>query len=265
MLISRATTFSTSSKTAVYTSDKEDRELLSRVDDAVRLSSLRHSPTFLGFLNEREQYIIKEYFSNSECNLSFFGGYDGSKRNIAAFSEYELDPRDYPLKGVYFKFRKTDKLSHRDFLGALMGLGIERSSVGDIVINEGQAVCFVKSELYDYIVSQILKIGRVGVRIVKADECSLIFEDNIEELSVIVSSMRLDAVAAALTGLSRAKTAQLILSGSVAVNYLEAKNVSCILKENDILSIRKCGKFVIKKQSGLTKKGRLKIIIEHYR
>ncbi len=253
------------SKTAVYTSDKDDKELLSRADDAVRLSQLRHKPVFLGFLNEREQYILNEYLSSFHYEASYFGGYDGSVRNIASFCDYETDEQDYPLEPVCFKFRKSDKLSHRDFLGSLMGLGIERASVGDIVINEGQAVCFVKSEISLYVTSQISKIGRVGVQIIPFDKSSFVFEQSKETLSVIISSMRLDAVAAALTGLSRGKTAELIASGKVAVNYIETKNTSHFLKENDILSIRKSGKFIIKEQSGLTKKGRLKVIIEHYR
>lgn len=249
----------------MYTSDKDDKELLSRADDAVRLAQIRHKPVFLGFLNEREQYIIRDYLSYSPCNIAFYGGYEGSERNVASFSEDEVDFSEYPIISVYFKFRKSDKLSHRDFLGALMGLGIERGSVGDIIINEGQAVVFVKEEIAHYITSQITKIGRVGVRIVSENECDISFVKNTELLSVIVSSMRLDVIVAALSGLSRDKTAKLILSGKVSVNYNEVKNVSHFLKENDILTIRGSGKFIVKEQSGLTKKGRLKINIEHYR
>ncbi len=249
----------------MFISDKEDKKLISRADDAVRLSSLRHSPVFLGFLNEKEQYILKDYLTWYSGELAFWGGYEYSARNIASFCEYEVERCDYPVEAVCFKYRKTDKLSHRDFLGSLMGLGIERSSVGDIIVGEGQAVCYIKSEIADYVKSQIFKIGRVGVTIIPESECSVSYEKNTEELSIIVSSMRLDAVAAALTGLSRGKTSQLILSGRTAVNYSEVKNVSHFLKENDILTIRGSGKYIIKEQSGLTKKGRLKLIVEHYR
>lgn len=253
------------SKTAVYTSDKEDKELLSRVDDAVFLSSLRHKPVFLGFLNEREQYIISEYLSYSPCEISSYGGYEGAQRKIISFSEYPLEKEDFPVKALYFKFRDKDKLSHRDFLGSLMSLGIERSFVGDIIVNDGAAVCFIKNDIAPYVESQISKIGRVGVRIVSESECDIDFVKDTEVLSVIASSMRLDVIVAALTGLSRDKTSKLIISGKVFVNYAETKNVSHFLKINDILTIRGSGKFVIKDQLGQTKKGRLKINIEHYR
>lgn len=247
-----------------YTSDNEDKELLSRVEDLADLSFTRHKPVFLGFLNEREQYIINNTFPFYSSNISFFGGYDGAKRRILCFSGEELLP-DFPIEPIYFKFRKSDKLSHRDFLGALMNLGIERNCVGDIVVNEGEAVCFVKEDIAEYICSQLSKIGRVGVRIVKGSECDIDYGEATELLSLIVSSMRLDVVCAAIIKLSREKTANLILSGKVFTNYFENKNVSCVLKQDDILTIRGYGKFIVKEQLGTTKKGRIKINIVHYR
>lgn len=243
-----------------YTSDKE---LLSRVEDIADLSLTRNIPYFLGFLNESEQYIIKESFPFYSSYFHFYGGYDNSKRNLLCFSQKDEDKSLYPVSPLYFTFRKTDKLSHRDFLGALMNLGIERNCVGDIIVNEGKAVCFVKSEVEDYIESQISKIGRVGVNLV--DEIEIDYSDDIEKLSYIVSSFRLDVVVAAVTKRSRAKTAELIRCGKVFTNYSENKNVSYFLKLEDILTIRGFGKFVIKEQSGTTKKGRIKIIVYHYR
>lgn len=247
-----------------FTSDKEDKELISRVEDIADLSLTRNKPYYLGFLNEREQYIIEKTFPFYETYFSFFGGYKNAKRRFLCFSQDIVDEAEYPFSAVYFTFRKTDKLTHRDFLGALMNLGIERNCVGDIVVNEGKAVCFVKNEIKDYIQSQISKIGRVGVKI-SDKSLDIDYSDNIKELQLIVSSLRLDVIAAALTKLSRGKTADFILSGKVYVNYSENKNVSHTLCEGDILSVRGYGKFVIKNQIGTTKKGRIKIIINHYR
>lgn len=146
-----------------------------------------------------------------------------------------------------------------------MNLGIERNCVGDIVVNEGIAVCFVKEEIKSYIESQISKIGRVGVSISSRTDNDINYEDDIETLSLIISSMRLDAVVAAITKLSREKAAGLVLSGRVFTNYFENKNVSYILKSDDILSVRGYGKFIVKDILGFTKKNRIKINIEHYR
>lgn len=255
----------TNSSKVAYTSDKKDKELYSRADDALRLSSLRRKPCFLGFLNEREQFLLSDYIVKFDCCYRFFGGYGNAVRNILAISEHEVGKEAFPIDAVYFKYRKSDKLCHRDFLGALMNLGIERSSVGDIVVCEGCAVCYVKQEIGDYVRSQISKIGRVGVKIASESVCNITATSDIESLSFVVSSMRIDVIVAAITGLSREKTSALVLSGKIFVNYTENKNVSHILKEDDILTIRGNGKFIIKEQAGVTKKGRLKLIIEHYR
>lgn len=248
-----------------YTSDKEDKELISRVEDIADLSLTRNKPYFLGFLNEREQYIIKDRFPFYNSYISYFGGYVNAKRKFLCFCENEVDYQLYPLSSLCFKYRNTDKLSHRDFLGALMNLGIERDCIGDIVVNEGIAVCFVKNEIKEYIASSISKIGKVGVKIVDINDYDIDYSDNIDELSLIISSMRVDVIVAVLTKLSRDKANTLILSGKVFRNYAEIKNSSRLLKENDILTIRGYGKYIIKQQIGFTKKDRIKIIINHYR
>ncbi len=249
----------------MYTSDKDDKSLLSRAEDTVRLSKLRHKPCFLGFLNEREQFILNDYFAGRGLNISYFGGYENAQRKILGSYDDDLLPDDYPVEKVCFGFKRFDKLGHRDFLGALMGLGIERDCIGDIIVGDESAICFVKSEIADYIRSQIFKIGRAGVKLISESECDVSFEQQFDELVFTVSSMRLDVIVAAITGLSRDKTASLITSGKVMVNYSESKNVSHFLRQDDILTIRGKGKYIIKGQSGLTKKGRLKINIEHYR
>lgn len=250
----------------VFTSDnKEYKTLISRADDVVNLSLLRHKPCFFGFLNEREEYILKNYLFHSPANITFYGGYDGAERKMLCSFEYNIKNSDFPISEVYFEFRKYDKLSHRDFLGSLMALGIERSCVGDIIVNDGCAVCYVKDEVFEYIKLQISKIGRVGVKISSKDKCNISFKKETEEKVFTVSSLRLDVVVAGITGLSREKTASLILSGKVFCNYEENHNVSHKLDFGDILTIRGNGKFIIKRFLGETKKGRLKLLIEHYR
>ena len=248
----------------MFTSDKEEKQLISRAEDALRLSELRRKPYYLGFLNEKEQFLIRERLSFAEDRLSFFGGYDGALRTVMRASFYDADDADYPIAKLCYSFRASDSLSHRDFLGALMGLGIERDSVGDIIVSDGCAAVFVKDEIRSFVRSELTKVGRTGVRLIDESECGVSFERNAELKSIIVSSLRLDAAVAALAGLSREKASALILSGKVFVNYGEAKKPSLFLKPDDILTIRGRGKYIIKEQSGSTKKGRLKISIEHF-
>lgn len=249
----------------MFTSDKDDNNLFSRVDDALNLSQIRHKPSFLGFLNEREQYIVSRQFCFAGDRMTFFGGYDNAARKVLCAYDYDISDEDFPIDKLCYKFRKEDSLSHRDFLGSLMGLGIERSCVGDIIVGDGYAAVFVKSEVSDYIKSQLSKIGRAGVKLIPENECDVSYEPDTEVLSYIVSSMRLDSVVSAITRLSRAKAASLINSGKVFTNYSENCKVSYFLKPDDILTIRGNGKFIIQEQSSTTKKGRLKINIVHYR
>ena len=249
----------------MYISDsKEDKVLLSKADDVVFLSSTRKTPCFMGFLNEREAYIIKDYLSWSDTNITFYGGYDNASRTVLCSSPDDVNNDDFPIRPVYFIYRSCDVLSHRDFLGALINLGIERSSLGDIIVNDGCAVVFVKSDIYNYVVSQVSKIGRVGVKIVETKPKNLEIKQDFQDLQLLVSSMRLDVIVAAITNLSRQRTSEMILSGKVFCNYLQNQNVSHKVIDNDVISIRGYGKYIVEGQIGLSKKNRIKLSIKHF-
>lgn len=255
---------STSLKTAVYTSDK-DKLFISKLDDAVYLSQKRQKPYFFSFLSEAEQALAKKHLEYIGFkSFSFYGGYDNSERKVLCLDYYEDNP-EYPVFALEFKFRAADKLTHRDFLGALMSLGIERETVGDILVEDGRCVVFVKSEIADYIKNQISKIGRAGVKVSDADIASLPKGRGVEEKSAVVSSLRLDNIVAAVTGLSREKTKNLIISGNVALNFFDCTNISKAVCEGDTVTVRGKGKYVINGVMGETKKHRIRISIIHYR
>ena len=254
----------TSLKTAVYTSDK-DKLFLSKLDDAVFLCQKRQKPYFFSFLSEAEQARAEDHLKRIGFDsYGFFGGYENSERKVLCLDCYG-DDEDYPIEALEFSYRAADKLTHRDFLGALMSLGIERETVGDILVGDGRTVVFVKSEIAEYIESQIFKIGRVGVRISDADIGSLPQGRGVEEMSAVVSSLRLDNIVAAVSGLSREKTKNLILSGNVTLNFVECTNISKAVCDGDTLTVRGKGKFKINGVMGETKKHRIRISIIHFR
>lgn len=253
-------------KTTVYTSDNNDKQLIAQLEDGIELCCTRQKPYFLPFMSEQKQAVLSKeldvlYFEN----YLFFGGYVNSERKMLGLFYDEPDTSQFPLSAIEFKFRKCDKLTHRDFLGSLMALGIERETVGDILVEDGRAVVFVKSDLKDYVKSQILKIGRVGVKISDADLSNLPAGRGVEETNYIVTSLRLDNIVAAVCKISREKTRSVILSGSVCVNYEETSNVSCNLKADDVFTIRGKGKFILKGILGTTGKGRIRISVIHFR
>ena len=241
-----------------------DKLFYSKLDDAIYLCNVRQKPYFMSFMSERRQAVASEYLK-TVCfdNYLFFGGYENSERKILGLFFDEVT--EFPISAIEFNFRSCDKLSHRDFLGALMSLGIERETVGDILVEDGRCIVFVKSELKDYIVSQLFKIGNVGVRIIEANLNHLPEGRGYDEAFYTVSSLRLDNIISAVTGLSREKTKILILSGNVSYNFIPNQNVSLILKEKDSFVIRGKGKYIINGILGETRKGRIKISVIHFR
>lgn len=248
----------------MYISDK-DELFYSKLDDAVCLCLTRQKPYFFSFLSERKQALAKCYLDSVFFeNYAFFGGYENSERKVLGLF-YDESKTEFPVSAIEFCYRNCDKLTHRDFLGALMSLGIERETVGDILVEDGRCVVFVKSELKDYITSQIFKIGNIGVKIKDAGLDSLPKGRGFEETDYTVSSLRLDNIVAAISNLSREKTKSLVSSGNVSLNFIQTQNVSQILSQGDTLTVRGKGKFVLNGVLGKTRKGRIRISVIHFR
>ena len=246
-----------------YTSD-QDKLFSSKLDDGAALCEKRHKAFFFSFFSEREQMLARRHLDSAGFhNYAFDGGYPDAERKILGL--FYDEPETFPLCAIVLTFRRCDKLTHRDFLGALMSLGIERETVGDILVEDGRCVIFVKSEIRDYITSQLFKVGSVGVKLDDAEPETLPKGRGYEEKDYTVSSLRLDAVVAAMTGLSREKTKSVILSGHVTHNYTDCQNISQRIGEKDIITVRGKGKYVINGVLGETKKHRIRISIIHFR
>lgn len=244
-----------------YTNNAEDKLLLSKAYDAIALSERTGCPRFLGFLNEHELSYLRANISPKR-DVSYFGGYPDAVRVMlgAAADEYS-----FPIVALEFSYKPEFDLRHRDFLGSLMALGLRRETIGDILCEKGRAVAFVRDDIADFILSQVDKIGRVGVKITYADLTDLPVPDDTEELSFTLSSLRLDAFVAAVTNLSRDKAARLIKSELVMIDHVISTDVSKPLSVGATVTIRKYGKYVLSEDAGPTRKGRLRISVKHFR
>lgn len=258
----------TSSSTAAFISKRlgttdsaEDRLLLDKAYDALALCERRGCPQFLGFLNEHESLYLREHLPR-RADVRFFGGYADAVRLMLGVSAEESD---YPITALQFRWRKEDELRHRDFLGALMALGIRRDTVGDILTESGRAVVFVRDDIAPFILSQVDKIGRVGVKVSYADTGDLPASDDYEELIFTVSSLRLDAFVAHAANLSREKAARLIRSETVMVDHVTETGVSLMLHEGATVTIRKYGKYVLTALLGESRKGKQRVAVRHYK
>lgn len=240
----------------------EDKLIISKAKDTIYLSEKRFSPAFYGFLNEHESALIQDtVYLDDSC--MFWGGYENAKRVVFGSGISSTD--DFLISALCFKFKSEFELSHRDFLGSLMSLGIERSTIGDIIVGDGQAIVFAKNDIVSFIKQEVRKIGRVGVKISDYDLSDFTYEDEFDEISLTISSLRLDVFVSALCKISREKASRLIESELVTVNHQTQTSISKILCVSDVVTIRKYGKYVFAENNGFSKKGKIKVLVKHFR
>ena len=238
----------------------EDKRLISRVDDLLHLSDKRNTPCFLGFLDLREQALLRQKLRGVAADRwCFFGGYDGAERALLAVYPDFYDPSviEYPFSAVAFRYRGGQKLTHRDFLGTLLATGVRRDTIGDILCGDGLTVVFLSHDIIPYICDLIQRVGGEGVTLIPDYNGPLPLSRSYQEIHDTVASPRLDAVVKTLIHSSREEAAQLIRAGSVSVDHLPTDSVSCSLSAPCTVSVRGHGRYLIDRFGPETKKGRL--------
>lgn len=248
----------------------EDRLLVSHFLDMIEICEKSYVPRFSAFLDERQIILAKSFMEEQGCKeYKLYGGYDSASRMVlGVFPEYwevrENEWEDFPVSALRFRFRAADKLSHRDFLGSFMSRQIKRNMLGDIIVGSGTAAVIVHDTVKPVLMSEISKIGSVGVSVSEGDISDLHIEQSFTEKSGTVSSLRLDGVISLAAGISREKSASLIKGGYAAVMYETIQSVSYQLSQGDIFSVRGYGKFILHSVNGKTKKDRIHITIKKY-
>ncbi|MBE6787130.1 MAG: hypothetical protein E7537_02150 [Ruminococcaceae bacterium] len=235
----------------------ESELLLARVSDTLNSCRLNNKPKFFGFLSLEESVLVDNFLKNRCDNYCFFGGTQDAQRvYLCCYPEW-TDKPVFPIDALTFNFRKIDELSHRDFLGALMSLGLKRETVGDILIEKGRAVVFFSADVTEYVLKNISKVGRIGVTVTKGFDLPLPQTDKMLEKCVTVASLRLDCVVSAVANISRNSANEFIENGLVSVNSVVCQKPTKLISENDVLSVRHKGKFKILSCNGHTKKDRI--------
>ncbi len=243
-----------------------EKELLEkRLNELEQRALNRNYITFSDFLNQDEISILKSLKHNSEYAL--FGGYEYAERCIAAFGE-NIQNQNYPivcLKISPVKQKFADRLSHRDFLGALMNLGINRNTLGDIITENNEGYLFCNKNIANYIEQNLLRVRHTTVTCSFIDETPEFINKLPDSEEIIVSSLRADAVISGVFKLSRNETARLFNSEKVFINSKTAVKESVVLKDGDTVSLRGYGKFIFVQPIRQTKKGRTIIEIKIYK
>ena len=228
-----------------------------------KLASIRSSYFFSQFLDERGiELSIAQINKVQGINYRIYGGYDNSLRSILCVYDQVLPPpqnEEYEISIVNVDCKGAKQLTHRDFLGALMSLGIKRDISGDIIVKNGNsATIFLKKSATNMILSDLVEVGRYSA-IVSQIENKIINDtsQNNEEKTITVSSLRLDVVVSAITNVSRSVANSLIKSKTVKVCQMPVENVHFNLQDDDVISIRGYGKYKVISIGGKSKKNKI--------
>lgn len=247
----------------------EDRMLLAKVWDKINAGLRRNIPGNTCFLTPRELEMTRYLFGDLE-GLYAFGGYEGAERKMLVFlpdylDENALYEEDSPLVCLRAKFYEGDCPSHRDFLGALMGAGIARESLGDICVGKDSCDFFVTAEISPYILQNFTSAGRAKVSLnrIPLSEVS-VPEPEVKEIKDTLASLRLDSVVSSGFRIGRSLAAQYISAGKAAINGLPCEKPDKAVAEGDKISLRGMGKIKLKTVGGQTKKGRISVVIDRY-
>lgn len=247
----------------------EDRMLLAKLWDKINAGLRRNIPTNTCFLSQREQEMARCLFGEIG-GLHAFGGYPGAERKMLCYlpdylEESELLSDDSPVVCLRATFFEADILSHRDFLGALMGSGIARESVGDICVGTGCCDFFVTSEIAPYILQNFLSAGHTRLHLEQVALADAhIPEPEFKELRDTLASLRLDSVISSGFRISRSLASQHIASGRAAIDGLPCEKPDKSVTEGMKISVRGLGKIKLASIGGQTKKGRISITIHRY-
>ena len=230
-----------------------------KILDKIKLYEKTGEIAFTNFLDPAEIVELSSLYNKLPHAL--YGGFEDAERKILAIGA--IEEVDFPI--AILEITSVKKLNHRDVLGSVLGTGIKRDVVGDIVLKDNVANVYITKEISKYLVQNLDKIGheKVKVRLIDDKEKLAHIVDK-KEIKTTVKSLRLDAVISACYGISRELSAELIKNAKVNVNYKEVVNTSKPIKENDLISVRGYGRFELIEVLGETRKDRIRVVFSVY-
>lgn len=247
----------------------DDRVLLAKLWDKISSGIRKNMMASTCFLSLRELDMAKYLFGQTE-GLHAFGGYPDAERQMLVYlpeylDESALQDDDGPLVCLKATFYEGDTPTHRDFLGALMGAGIGRETVGDICVGKGCCDFFVTAEIAPYILQNLLSAGRTKLHLerIPLDAVSLP-EPERKEIRDTLASLRLDSVISSGFRVGRSAAAQYVTAGKVSIDGLPCEKPDKAIVEGAKISVRGLGKIQLTTVNGQTKKGRLSVVIHRY-
>lgn len=248
----------------------EEKLLLAKVLDQADFSLRKQEVVFTDFITPRMAGIVYQAIQKIYgLYYAMFGGNENCERRKIGFApEYcEIENQDFPIRvlKITTNTKFSSPLSHRDYLGSILGMGIDRGKIGDIFVYDDKTLCYVSEEIAGYLAGNLEKIGKTKAKVENlAIEEIILPEEKIKEKYITVSSLRLDAVLSAAFPLSRGKAQEMIEAEKAFVNWQTVKSVSSPIKEQDIISLRGYGRVKLIEIKGKTKKDKIGMILHLY-
>ncbi len=258
-------------KVMALENEKELQQLKNRFRELAEKSFQQGIFLFTGFLGLGEQDIFwREEPALKYAGYTLWGGCEDADRVLVRFGNAEEMGYEvaFPIVCIHIEplmSKFADSLSHRDFLGALMNLGIERSTLGDIKVGEKQAYLFCLDSIAEFICKNLIQIKHTRVKCTMVEKMEEIPKEEPQQLTIQVQSLRVDAVLAKTYNLSREKSIELFRAGKVYVNGRLCENNSRSLKGGEVVNARGFGKFRLLQEARETRKGKLAVTVEVYR
>lgn len=252
-------------KTFLNIVNYEDKILLSNLYDKIMLGEKIHSPVFTNeFYTPNLWKTITRLGNEFTVNIYTYGIFEECERKTIAFSKESI--YEYPVKLIKITNKsKFERLQHRDYLGAIMALGIKREKFGDLILDGDICYGAVCADVTQFVLYNLNYIGRCPceVKILENPGAEEI-KPKYETLSIISTSLRLDSIVSSLCSISRSKAVELINSGKVLVDYIETYEKDKMADFQSTITIRGYGKFKIIEEVGFTQKSRLRLSVRKY-
>ena len=250
----------------------EDRMFLAKILDRAEQARRRNTPAATDFLSPQQQsqgLDLLRLAGIPENAYVLLGGYEGAERRLFLFLPDWLEAEDAegqsPIRCLRAAFREEYTLTHRDFLGSLMGMGVVREKTGDILVGPSSADLLVLEGVAEFLQQSWSSAGRAKLSVTEIPvEHIHIPAAKFREIRDTVSSLRLDAVVSSAFQMARGKAADLIAAGRVQVNWRDCLKPDKPLSEGDVITARGFGKCELAAVGGVTKKGRTSITLKRY-
>lgn len=251
-----------------FIKDEDTKNTVKRVYDKVNYVKKNYNPIMTEFINPYIVGLCIPIINNNDIKLKLFPSFDYSERKVLIlYPEYfeDINENDF-ITAIKIKNKsKFKKLTHKDYLGSIMSLGIDRSKIGDIYVNDYFADVVIHKDICDYILYNLDQIGHNKIEIQEIDLENIDYRESEHEiLNIISSSLRLDSIVKNIVNKSREISCNMIKSKLIKVNFTICDKTIYQICENDIISISKYGRYRISKCNDTTKSGRFKVEVKHY-